>query len=131
MVLELLVQRSGAVHPQHVDHRHQRAIARRLRNAQVNKNELSREIVARFMALPEYAAAKWVMFYVDVRSEVRTRNDLALAIASGKQIVVPYCVEGELELFHLENMNELELGMYKILEPKANDSAFAEFPIPI
>jgi 5-formyltetrahydrofolate cyclo-ligase len=88
------------------------------RRAQDNKDELSREIVARFMALPEYAAAETVMFYVDVRAEVRTRNDLQKAITTGKRIVVPYCVDGELELFHLENMEELEIGMYRILEPK-------------
>lgn len=89
------------------------------RNAQPNKDELSRQIVACFMALPEYAAARTVMFYIDVRSEVRTRNDLAGALLTGKKIVVPYCVDGELELFHLEAMDELETGMYKILEPKA------------
>jgi 5-formyltetrahydrofolate cyclo-ligase len=88
------------------------------RNAQPNKDELSRQIVARFMALPEYAAARAVMFYIDVRSEVRTRHDLAGALESGKKIVVPYCVDGELELFHLESMSELETGMYTILEPK-------------
>ncbi len=68
--------------------------------------------------LPEYAAAETVMFYVDVRAEVRTRQDLSTALASGKRIVVPYCVDGELELFLLEDMDELELGMYRILEPK-------------
>lgn len=89
------------------------------RNAQENKDELSRRIVAGFMALPEYVAAKTVMFYVDVRSEVRTRNDLAAALASGKRIVVPWCNDqGELELFHLASMEELQIGMYKILEPK-------------
>ena len=88
------------------------------RNAQENKDELSREIVARCMQLPEYQHAKTVLFYIDVRSEVRTRNDLANALLSGKKIVVPYCVEGELELFHLENHDELAIGMYKILEPK-------------
>lgn len=89
------------------------------RRAQENKDEISRRIVARFMALPEYGGAQTVMFYVDVRDEVRTRHDLADALDSGKKIVVPYCVDGELELFHLENMDELETGMYKILEPRA------------
>jgi len=90
------------------------------RNAQENKDELSRRIVGAFMSLPEYAVADTVMFYIDVRSEVRTRHDLALALASGKTIVVPWCnADGELELFRLENMEELEIGMYKILEPKA------------
>ena len=88
------------------------------RNAQENKDELSREIVARCMALPEYQQASTVLFYLDVRSEVRTRNDLENALASGKKIVVPYCVDGELELFHLTHPDELSVGMYRILEPK-------------
>lgn len=89
------------------------------RNALAEKDELSKLILARVMALPEYNAAKTVMFYVDVRSEVRTRQALPLALESGKRIIIPYCVDGELELFHLESMDELELGMYRILEPKA------------
>jgi 5-formyltetrahydrofolate cyclo-ligase len=72
------------------------------------------------MALPEYATAEVVMFYIDVRSEVRTRLDLELALKSGKTLVVPWCnAEGELELFRLDSMDELELGMYRILEPRA------------
>lgn len=90
------------------------------RKAQLDKDAVSEKIVERFMQLDEYAAAKTVMFYVDVRDEVRTRQALPAAIASGKRIVVPYCVEGELELFWLENMDELELGMYRILEPTAS-----------
>jgi 5-formyltetrahydrofolate cyclo-ligase len=88
------------------------------RNQQPDKDELSRAICVAFMALPQYAAAKTVMFYVDVRSEVRTRHSLPDALKSGKRIVVPWCLNNELELFHLEDMNELSVGMYKILEPK-------------
>lgn len=88
------------------------------RNALPNKDELSRVIVNRFMDLPEYDAARTVLFYLDVRSEVRTRHELPAALAGDKKIVVPYCVDGELELFHLESMDELSIGMYRILEPK-------------
>lgn len=88
------------------------------RRAQLDKDSVSVKIVDRFMGLPEYHAAKTIMFYVDVRDEVRTRQALPAALASGKRIVVPYCLDGELELFWLENMDELELGMYRILEPK-------------
>ena len=66
------------------------------------------------------------MYYVDVRSEVRTRHYLPTALTQGKRIVVPYCVDGELELFHLQNMEELAVGMYKILEPKAELRALAD-----
>ena len=89
------------------------------RRAQVDKDAVSVRIVDRFMHLDEYQDANTVMFYVDVREEVRTRQALPAALASGKRIVVPYCVDGELELFWLENMDELELGMYRILEPKS------------
>jgi 5-formyltetrahydrofolate cyclo-ligase len=89
------------------------------RNAQPDKDEVSRVICDRFLALPAYAAAKTVKFYIDVRSEVRTRAALPAALASGKKIVVPWCNDqGELELFHLTDMDELAVGMYRILEPK-------------
>lgn len=89
------------------------------RNALPNKDELSRTIIDRFLALPEYKAGKTVMFYVDVRAEVRTRFALPEVLTHGKRIVVPWCNDkGELELFHLTSMDELAVGMYKILEPK-------------
>ncbi len=90
------------------------------RRDQQDKDGLSRQIMARFFALPEYQAAKTVLLYLDVRAEVRTRHDLPAALASGKKVVVPWCNdEGQLELFHLESLDELSVGMYKILEPKA------------
>src|SRR5262245_57184143 len=89
------------------------------RNAQADKDELSRVICDRFMSLPEYTSANTVLFYIDVRAEVRTRHSLPAALASGKTIVVPWCNDrGELELFRLADMNELAIGMYKILEAK-------------
>jgi len=95
-----------------------RKTAHENRRNQSNKDAVSKTIVERFMSLPEYSAATTVMFYVDVRDEVRTRQALPDAIQAEKRIVIPYCVDGELELFHLESMEELEVGMYRILEPK-------------
>jgi 5-formyltetrahydrofolate cyclo-ligase len=89
------------------------------RNAQPDKDELSQRICATFAARPGYAAARTVLFYVDVRSEVRTRHYLPTALTHGKKIVVPWCNDqGELELFHLASMDELSIGMYGILEPR-------------
>src|SRR5688572_30521318 len=97
------------------------------RNAQADKDPLSKAICDRFMALPEYASAKTVLFYLDVRAEVRTRHSLPAALTSGKTIIVPWCnAAGELELFRLEDMSELAVGMYKILEPKAELRTLAE-----
>lgn len=95
-----------------------RKLAHAARKDQTNKDEVSQQITARVIALPEYQAANCVMWYVDVRAEARTRHALPQALESGKNVVIPYCVDGELELFHLQSMDELETGMYKILEPR-------------
>ena len=83
---------------------------------------MSRRICAAFTALPAYQSAKTVMWYVDAGSEVRTRHTLPEALAHGKRVVVPYCIvdTNELELFHLESMEELVEGAYRILEPRAD-----------
>lgn len=92
------------------------------RNAQENKDELSKIIVEKFVNLPEYAAAQTIMWYLDVRSEVRTRDVIGDAVDGDKKIVVPYCTvdeegENKLGLWYLENMDELVVGKWKILEP--------------
>ena len=97
-----------------------RTAAHAARKQQADKETISREITDRVVGLDEYQRADCVMWYVDVRDEARTRHALPDALASGKRIVIPYCVDGELELFHLESMDELEIGMYKILEPRAD-----------
>lgn len=102
------------------------------RRNQENKEELSRAICEKFVALPEYRTAKTVMFYVDVRTEVRTRDYLATALTHGKKIVVPWCNDqGELELFHLRGMEDLAIGMYKILEPKAELRLLPDRQVPV
>jgi 5-formyltetrahydrofolate cyclo-ligase len=102
------------------------------RRRQENKDGLSRTICDKFTSLPEYAAARTVMFYVDVRTEVRTRDYLATALSHDKKIVVPWCHEsGELELFWLKNMEDLAIGMYKILEPKPELRLLPERQVPV
>lgn len=97
-----------------------RKAAHEARRNQADKDDVSRRITDRVMQLPEYQGAGCVMWYIDVRDEARTRHALEGAIASDKRIIIPYCVDGELELFHLEAMDELETGMYKILEPRSD-----------
>jgi 5-formyltetrahydrofolate cyclo-ligase len=92
------------------------------RNAQPDKDDVSRRIVDRFVSLPEYAAAKTAMWYLDVRSEVRTRHRIGDALHSGRRIVIPYCTVDEqgankLGLWLLESMDELVAGTWSILEP--------------
>lgn len=94
-----------------------RAQAHAARAAQPDKDETSRLILAQAMQLPEYQMAKWVLFYVDVRDEVRTSRAIRRALQSPKQVVIPYCVEDQLQLFHLSDWGELTPGHFGVLEP--------------
>lgn len=99
-----------------------RRVAYDARNAQPDKDRVSEIAVNRLVGLVEYQAAKTVVWYIDCRSELRTKQALPLALASGKRIVVPYCTVDEaganqLGLWRLESMDELVVGKWNILEP--------------
>lgn len=92
------------------------------RNAHPEKDRASELAVAALMRLPEYQAAQSVLWYLDCRSELRTRFALSEILASDKQIAVPYCTVDEagankLGLWRLESVDELVVGKWKILEP--------------
>lgn len=108
-----------------------RKAAHAARKAQADKETVSKQITDAVLALPAYQNATCVMWYVDVRDEARTRHALPDAVASGKKIVIPFCVDGELELFHLESMDELAEGMYGILEPKEELREVATKRVPV
>ncbi len=93
------------------------------RAAQENKDEISAQAVARLMALQEYQDANTVMWYIDCRSETRTKPELLEEVAKGeKKIVVPYCTvdekgDNKLGLWHMESLEEMVVGKWNILEP--------------
>ena len=93
--------------------------ARAARSRLFDRDERSRRIVDQLRRLPAYQSARVILFYVSVRDEVATRELIAQALAEQKQVVVPYCRDGELQLFHLKADDELTTGAYGILEPSA------------
>jgi 5-formyltetrahydrofolate cyclo-ligase len=90
-----------------------------LRRAQPEKDALSDLIASRLSTLTEFQAADVVMFYVDARSEVRTRSAISAAIASGKTGAVPQCVGDELVPWRIASLDDLTLGTFGIAEPSA------------
>ena len=105
-----------------MDKKQQRQQAYLARNAQVNKEEISAIICQRIIELPEYQQAKTVLWYVHCRSEVRTLSALSRELQGNRRIVVPYCTVDEngekcLGLWLLKSIDELQPGMWNILEP--------------
>ena len=93
------------------------------RAAQEKKDEVSATVCNKFVALPEYQSASTAMWYIDCRSETRTKPHLEKAIAQAdKSIIVPYCTVDErgnnkLGLWRLDRFAELVVGKWNILEP--------------
>jgi 5-formyltetrahydrofolate cyclo-ligase len=92
------------------------------RNAQPDKDRHSASAVATLLDLPEYKSANTVLWYLDCRSELRTRHALPAALASGKTVGIPYCTVDDfganrLGIWRLESLDELVVGKWKILEP--------------
>jgi 5-formyltetrahydrofolate cyclo-ligase len=89
------------------------------RERQEDRESLSRAICGKLAALPEYQAAATVMFYVNMPREVDTRHFLPLARQQGKRVAIPYCRQGQIEIFRWQSMDELEKSQFGVLEPKA------------
>jgi len=68
--------------------------------------------------LPEMQTADVIMTYVDFGKEVRTVPLISDLFHRGKRVVVPYCEQGEIQLFLLKKLNELAPCYFGILEPK-------------
>ncbi|MEM6691172.1 MAG: 5-formyltetrahydrofolate cyclo-ligase [Planctomycetota bacterium] len=94
-----------------------RQLAKQARQDQKEKDTRSQRILDRVINLPDYQSANTVMWYVDVRDEVRTRGHLKEQLETSKSIVVPYCFGRDLHLFHLVDFEDLMPGHFGILEP--------------
>ena len=55
------------------------------RAAQENKDEVSAKACERFMELPEYKSAQVIMWYIDCRSETRTKPHLIKEVEKGER----------------------------------------------
>lgn len=96
------------------------------RNAQPDKEIASRTICQTVLAMSEYKAAKTILWYVGCRSEVQTFSESPEILTDkDKFIAIPFCTTDQqnnpvLGLWKLQNLDELETGMWSIFEPPRN-----------
>ena len=95
-----------------------------VRRNEPNKLQHSLQAMERWLSLPVYVNASSALWYVDCRSELRTRQTLSseLQLPKLKTIVVPYCTVDHsgnpcLGLWKLHSIDELVTGAWQIQEP--------------
>jgi len=96
----------------------------RQRNAlsPVQLAEKSAVIIDRLLMLDEYLDARWIMVYLDCRSEVRTGGLVARALADGKRVAVPVTDTADSLLtpsLIVDFPGDLQPGPWGIPEPKS------------
>lgn len=89
------------------------------RDALPGRAEKSRAIQSRLLALPEYQRARRVLLYLSKGSEVDTWPLLDCALAQGKEVYAPRCLErpGEMAFYRVSSREDLQAGAFGLLEP--------------
>ena len=81
--------------------------------------ESSAAICRALAALPEFAAAQTVLAFFGTEREIDTRALLRETLARGKTLLLPRCEpERRLALCVVRGMEDLEAGVFGIMEPK-------------
>ncbi len=84
---------------------------------------LSARVAENLWRVPEFAAAKTVLFFISFRSEVDTLPIIRRALDEGKVVCVPCTNDGDKSMVAsriLDLQQDLAPGNYDILEPKCD-----------
>jgi 5-formyltetrahydrofolate cyclo-ligase len=84
-----------------------------------NRNEYSSIIYQHLKTSSAFTNASSVMIYVNMGSEVVTKNAISDMLNQGKRVLVPYCKEpgGELGITEIQDVGkDLHIGMYGVSE---------------
>lgn len=97
-------------------------ISNRLKLANDQVLTKSEKIMSKLFSLEDFKRAKTVMFYVDMRNEVMTKEYITKAINMDKSVVVPK-VKGDRKLspIEIQSLDDLAPGVFGVLEPTKNE----------
>jgi 5-formyltetrahydrofolate cyclo-ligase len=87
------------------------------------RQNMNNNILQNILSLDEYKKADTLLSYVSLRNEVDTFCLIKSALASGKKVAVPRCVDGEhiIHFYYINSIDELQVGSYGILEPAPDE----------
>lgn len=108
--------------------RHYRAVRGSLEESEKEKKD--RAIFRFITTMPHYHNCRTLLCYVSKPNEVDTLHLIEKALLDGKQVAVPYCVEGsrEMDFYTIQSLDDLEIGSYGLLEPKPiSENKMVEF----
>lgn len=82
----------------------------------------SKCIMAKLFSMDDYKNANVIMFYVDMRNEVMTKDAIKSAFEEGKRLVVPKVKKGRhLLAIEIHSLDELVSGTFGVMEPQSEE----------
>ncbi len=92
---------------------------RRRAMSAAQKAQSDAAITERFLASRQYSENDILFCYVSTEIEADTREILHRAIADGKTVAVPRCIDGtrKMDFYILQDMSALEAGAFGVSEP--------------
>lgn len=86
---------------------------------QKQKFALDYRIAGRLTGLWQYKSCSLLLTYVSTAIEVDTREIIRRALADGKKIAVPRCINGTrlIDFYYIKSMDDLAPGTFGVLEP--------------
>ncbi|MBD5089850.1 MAG: 5-formyltetrahydrofolate cyclo-ligase [Clostridiales bacterium] len=79
--------------------------------------EKSKKIWENLRSTKEFMEAELLYMYVSYNQEIMTKPYIKECIFKGKKVAVPKIIDGSMEFFQIDDMNQLEKGYQGILEP--------------
>lgn len=83
------------------------------------KAQLDQKLTEKFLELDEYKNCGTLFAFVSSEIECDTSKIIGHALGSGRRVAVPKCQKqnGEMDFYYIKSYDDLEEGMFGILEP--------------
>ncbi|MDD3469806.1 MAG: 5-formyltetrahydrofolate cyclo-ligase [Thermoguttaceae bacterium] len=82
------------------------------------RQQAGRLVCEAFRQYVEKCNAQTVFLYLHLPDELPTDQLWTPEFLRSRRVVIPYCVGQQLQLFHWESPDELQIGRFQILEPR-------------
>ncbi|MBW2981671.1 5-formyltetrahydrofolate cyclo-ligase [Candidatus Woesearchaeota archaeon] len=83
--------------------------------------EKSKKIIESLIKLEEYNNASTIMPYISLNIEVDTKEFIKKELLKGKNIVVPFVEDENIQISRLNNFENLVQGKFGVLEPEKKE----------
>lgn len=92
------------------------------------KTELDLEIQSRLLISDEYRKCETILVYSSRDFEIDTMGIINLALINKKRVALPVCEDsGEMSFYIIDSVDDLEKGLFNILEPKKHCKKLVDF----